>query len=481
MTDLADPARPADPAGGDPPSAGGAVAAFLAELHRFKREMEEKAPGYFQYRALRCRAAPDATLQLPGVAGAARSMLAGEGEGAPAPAGEGGGSRVRFGDFCDWVGAAYDMDLTPVGDEGELNAIDRLFAERVAFFWPLLGDGAADVAEAEGERWREVLERVYGSLEAEREARDRRVAELPDRMERHTVDSGGTPLTYYAAGSGGVPVVLLNALGQGLRYWDRLIDALAPRHRVIVWEARGTTAPPPPFGIEDHVRDLEAVLRDQGINRCHLVGWCTGPKVALRFCRDHPEKVASLVFLNSTFKCGGSPPESTTDYENNIETLCRMVAESPEMAGPLMRALQSTLGQAEIDLSASDAEKCAQDVLRSVSVDLRREVLGPFQDERTTLNYAHQLIDFVAYDALADGAGVELPMLVVASEHDKVSTPAMSRMAAEVFAHSRCVQVRGASHYCLYDRPEFLAGLLEAFFTDETRLPGTRGEMADIA
>jgi hypothetical protein len=26
--------------------------------------------------------------------------------------------------------------------------------------------------------------------------------------------------------------------------------------------------------------------------------------------------------------------------------------------------------------------------------------------------------------------------------------------------------VRGATHYCLYDRPEFLAGVLKSFFAD---------------
>jgi pimeloyl-ACP methyl ester carboxylesterase len=211
------------------------------------------------------------------------------------------------------------------------------------------------------------------------------------------------------------------------------------------------------------------------------VGWCTGPKVALRFCLRHPGTVASLVFLNSTFKCTGSPGENTTTYENSLESLCRMVVERPSLAGPLMRALQSTIEQGEIDLEGSDGEKCALNVLSRVNVDLRREILGPFRDEGTTVNYAHQLIDFVSDDVLADAAGVNLPMLVISSEYDQVSAPAMSRAAAAVFPHSRYLHVRGASHYCLYDRPELIAGLMEAFFTDEMHLPGTRGEMVEIA
>jgi pimeloyl-ACP methyl ester carboxylesterase len=150
------------------------------------------------------------------------------------------------------------------------------------------------------------------------------------------------------------------------------------------------------------------------------------------------------------------------------------------MAGSLMRAMQSTLEQPEIDLAGSDGESCAQEVLSRVNVDLRREVLGPFRDERTTLNYVHQSLDFVSYDALADAARVSLPTLMIAAEHDKVAAPAMSRAALAAFPHSRGLQVCGASHYCLYDRPEFIAGLMDIFFTDETRLPGTRGDMVDV-
>jgi pimeloyl-ACP methyl ester carboxylesterase len=387
---------------------------------------------------------------------------------------------VRFEEFCDPLGAAYGMGLIAAGGSGGLNAVDRLFEERVGWFWPLLGEPGREAADPVPEPWEALLERVYRGLEAERDRRDRSVDELAERMERHTLRRDGETLTYFATGSGSVPVVLVNALGQGLRFWHRLIHALAPRHRVIVWEARGTTDPPRPFGIDEQARDVEAVLCDQEIERCHLVGWCTGPKVALRFARSHPGKVASLAFLNSTFKCGGSPPEAVTEYENNIESLLRMVAERPGMAGPLMRALQSTLQQGEIDLAGSDAEGCALEVLSRANVRLRHEVLGPFRDERSTLNYARQLVDFVAYDALEDAAGLRLPMLVISADHDRVSAPEMSRVAAGVFGESRFLRVRGASHYCLYDRPEFVAGLLETFFADETRLPGAPGEIADV-
>jgi hypothetical protein len=37
-------------------------------------------------------------------------------------------------------------------------------------------------------------------------------------------------------------------------------------------------------------------------------------------------------------------------------------------------------------------------------------------------------------------------------------------MAAGIFPNARHLLVRGATHYCLYDRPEFVAGMLRDFF-----------------
>jgi len=44
-------------------------------------------------------------------------------------------------------------------------------------------------------------------------------------------------------------------------------------------------------------------------------------------------------------------------------------------------------------------------------------------------------------------------------------------MAAELFPNARHVHVRGATHYCLYDRAEFVGGLLKTFFENPNELP----------
>jgi hypothetical protein len=57
-------------------------------------------------------------------------------------------------------------------------------------------------------------------------------------------------------------------------------------------------------------------------------------------------------------------------------------------------------------------------------------------------------------------------VLLIAAEYDHVATPAGSSVACNLFPNARYLCVRGATHYCLYDRPEFLAGILKAYFAN---------------
>ena len=269
--------------------------------------------------------------------------------------------------------------------------------------------------------------------------------------------------------------MVLNALGQGLEYWYRLIDRLMEDHRILIWEPRGTVSPPPPFGLDEQVEDVDAVLQHEGINACHLIGWCTGPKVAVDFYLRRPSAVHSMAFLNGTFKCDGSPEELDSPYEQNLESLCRMLVRKPSTAASVMKTFQSRTEESEVEmLEGSDAEQRSIAVLSLMNEKLKAHVLAPFRTEQTTLNYAHQLVDFWAHDARPKASEVKVPVLLMGTEYDQVATPEASAAAATLFPNARHVHVRGATHYCLHDRPEFVADLLKKFFANPDELAATQ-------
>jgi pimeloyl-ACP methyl ester carboxylesterase len=189
-----------------------------------------------------------------------------------------------------------------------------------------------------------------------------------------------------------------------------------------------------------------------------------------------------MAFLNGTFKCNGSPEELDSPYEQNLESLCRMLVRKPAMAASVRKTFQQREEESETELlEGSDTEQMSLSVLSLITSDLKSYVLAPFRTEETTVNYAHQLMDFWSHDARSKAAEVQIPVLLMGTEHDQVATPASSQMAAELFPKARHVHVGGATHYCLYDRPDFVAGLLKRFFDESTGLPVAEPAQPEMA
>lgn len=455
---------------------------FLQTLHYVKSEIEERLPDYFELQALRCYAPAGAHLNLIGASQATEMMVRiarrqdtlGHDYRIAAPL------DANFASLCERVGRVYGLSLLASDDRSELNAIDRIFDERLGRFHRYLtlpprsarhGHEPKTEASMEGDLFNEEAQldffrTVHRNQEAARIARRQRVDALPAILTKRTISRDELDLTYYVGGADGSTVVLLNALGQRLDYWYRLVEQLMLRHKIIIWELRGTTSPHP-FRLGDQVDDLDSILRQEACDVCHLACWCTGPKIAVEFYLRRPDAMASMVFLNSTFKCCGVAQEFETDYEHNLESLCKVVDSRPATAGSAMEILQAGIAAGEaVSLQDMEGKALADHVLSLINVNLKPYLLAPFRTKLTTLNYVRQLIDFWSHDTMLKASQVKIPVLLIGAERDQVASPLASQASAQLFPRARYVEVQSATHYCLYDRPELIADLMEAFFDD---------------
>lgn len=465
---------------------------FLGELNDLKHEIQEHASEYFDFETLKLQAPGNTKINMLHASHAAALMVrlallestAHRSFDISAP------ENMDLQDFCQRAASVYSMGLMTTDDAEELNAIDLVFRERLGGFGSYLTSGPKfDSGEAfrlagmkpeltlfdKGSLVR-VLKSLHREQEAELAARDARVAAMPGGLERRTIVRNGSELVYFTTGGEGTPIIVLNALGQGLIYWYRLVDILRQKRRVILWEPRGTTASPGAFGLKDQMDDIDAILRNEQIGACHVASWCTGPKLAVEFYLRRPEAVLSILMLNSQFKIAGTPRELVTAYENNIEPVFQALQTNPAIADYAMKSLQLTLADRKINFfEQTDSRQLAVQVLSMINGDLRPYTLAPFQSEATTLNYARQVVDYWSFDSLAKAGQVKVPVLMVTCEYDRVAAPAMSRLAVGRFPQASLIEVQGATHYCLYDRPRFIAGLMEDFFT------AARSQMEEIA
>ena len=271
------------------------------------------------------------------------------------------------------------------------------------------------------------------------------------RSVRSLAEHHGRSTVRYAIGAGPSPVVIVNALGQGPGYWWPLVAELAGRHRLLLCQQ------PPDGGLADHEAALRGFLADQGIQRCHLLAWCTGAKLATRFARDDPDRVLSLTVLAADFKHDGRAPALDAPYERNLDIVCRKLVARPAMADQL------------VTLFAGDAVPAPDDPLAQPHPELVDEIRLPLRSGPAFAGYAAQLVEFWSHDELPFAHEVRCPVLSLIGDRDEIVAPAAAAAAAARFPGAVHAEVIGGTHYLMYERPGLVADVLTDFLADPGR------------
>jgi len=452
---------------------------FLATLFDLKSEIDERVDDFFEYRALRCSIAPEASVNVLPVERAA-AMIEAIAEGRhdgdfPIAA----ANDMTGEEFLGVVGDVFGVSLIGSGvapqDIAE-TSVDGLFDRRLMNFSRRLAQPSraaaarswalAGITPDEARLDRATFKRLVVESRRRQEAAHRtlatRAAAASTSSNAAQVRRAGRELAYVRTGGNGRTVALINAIGQGLHAWTRLAELLSPQFRVLSWELRGLDGAHPAMSVADHVSDLSAILDEEGVDDAHLVAWCTGPKIAIEFARRFPARVRSLVLLNTTMKGAGTPSALDTLRERNLESLCRILVQQPGLAASVMDSLIASAQVAEENLLERDP-KASSGVLAVMNRDLRQAVLRPFRDPLTLTRYARQLTEFWTVDVRKAASALRVPVLLLASEFDRVTTSESSQWAAQLFPNARLLRVPGATHYLLYDRADVVARAIEWF------------------
>ena len=106
------------------------------------------------------------------------------------------------------------------------------------------------------------------------------------------------------AGSG-TPFVMIHGIGDNPHVFSELAARLAPESRVVAYARRGhgrSDAPPAgPYTLDAYVADLLAIVDALGLERAHMVGWSMGGNEITAFAGRCPERVASVIYLDSGY------------------------------------------------------------------------------------------------------------------------------------------------------------------------------------
>lgn len=102
--------------------------------------------------------------------------------------------------------------------------------------------------------------------------------------------------------SDGPPVILSPGLGGSGAYWTPNLDALAARHRVILYDHRGTGRSDrtlqPGLSVDDMADDVLALMDGLGLASASLIGHAAGGVIGLSMALRAPERLDRLVVVN---------------------------------------------------------------------------------------------------------------------------------------------------------------------------------------
>src|SRR4051795_11001998 len=130
-----------------------------------------------------------------------------------------------------------------------------------------------------------------------------------------TINAGGVEFAYRQLGpSTGVPVVFLTHLVAVLDNWDpRVVDGVAPKHRVIAFDNRGVGASSAstPTTIEEMASDAVTFIGALGLDQVDLFGFSLGGMVAQVIAQQQPQLVRKLI-LAGTGPAGGEGIDKVT-------------------------------------------------------------------------------------------------------------------------------------------------------------------------
>jgi 3-oxoadipate enol-lactonase len=258
----------------------------------------------------------------------------------------------------------------------------------------------------------------------------------------------GIRLSYEVEGaSAGPAVVLLHPLATNLSIWDELTAALAPRYRVVRFDARGhgaSEASPAPYTFATLSADVVGLMDHLRIERAHFLGLSMGGMVGQHLGLEHPQRFSSLVLCSTSSRV---PAEGRAMWDERIKA-----AREQGMASQAPPAMQRWVAQ-------SARERKPALVAR----------LTRYVETTPVEGYVGWCNAISSLDVTDRLGGIRLPTRVIVGAEDPATPPAAAEVIHRGIAGSDLVVVPGVSHMLHVEEPDTFNGHVLAFLDRQAR------------
>jgi pimeloyl-ACP methyl ester carboxylesterase len=262
----------------------------------------------------------------------------------------------------------------------------------------------------------------------------------------------GHALHLLAWSDAGVPLLLLHGFGNDAHVWDDFAPAVAPYYRTLALDQRGhgdsAHDPELRYDHDSMARDAIAALDALGIERVVLVGHSMGGRVAMRFARRHPERLAGLVIVDAGPELDARGVlRIRLDAESNVDPSFGSLEEYERV---LARAYPLARPEVVARLARHGLRPRADGRLVPKTDPAFAKNWGKVPPEEAARRSAEETT--ILWEALR---GTPCPTLVVrGAASDVLSPETADRMADEALPRGSLAVVPRAGHSVMLDNPE---------------------------
>ena len=273
---------------------------------------------------------------------------------------------------------------------------------------------------------------------------------------------------HYIDEGAGRPVILLHGQPTWGYIYRRFVPPLAATHRVIVPDHMGFGKSETPadrvYTLRTHVDNLTALIEQLDLRDITLVMQDWGGPIGIGYAVRHPERIHSLVLMNTVFGYGAS---GRRDLPNPLETpWFRWIREGMESGRT--EAVLSQLGSTILSV----LQIVGLERLDRVDPTFIRAYAAPFPtqaDCRGAIDFPLDLALGRIRDFVREGvAGVpslrDKPAIMIEGMLDRAIPAALAIADFKgIWPDAPVIQVPGAGHYIQEDAPEVVIPALQTF------------------
>lgn len=234
-------------------------------------------------------------------------------------------------------------------------------------------------------------------------------------------------------------VVFSNSLGTDFRIWLPLFDEISDDISVLLYDSRGhglTGGAESPFGMDDLVDDLVALVEHVGIKRAVFCGLSVGGLICQGLWQKRPDLVKKLIL------CDTAPKIGTVEVWNaRIEAIAKGGLES--IADNVMERWFTP-----------DFHQERADDLAGYRIMLCRQSAAGYASTCKAIRDS----DFT--DGLST---ISVPVLCIVGDQDGSTPVEIVKAAADGIKGARFEVIEGCGHIPCVEQPEALAELLQTF------------------